>query len=1553
MGLFSAGLTALYARDPSYLSSLQNLPLVPRLSHARTFASGRSVFFGFICLIVILILAYVTNPSEASFRTFLTEQVFRRHLQRLHIEQADENTDIESLNNKSSLTRISDGEGRLYALPSHKALTGSNYGHNPRNQVNKPPRFHFTNRSAVSLQTPAHVYRSYGICTIAVTQDIDTASPFVSRQTCPSDSRTMETSLPMRQVKIRGTWFIGAFGKWWVGGELEISKEDLLAIAVNGNSTVSNQEQQKAQGELKDGRYEIKVLDQSDAFEGKAINGMNKLNLINEIGLSLSGSTLVNASTPTSQLINAPNGTGKKTRSRASTRSIKQTVTPTSSRDSSPAPLGAPGIQSSPVKLSAPPIAPAVNRSSRSNSNANSPAIESDPRHPPDVTKITQEITKSQAAVQELRDQLSSFQSSAFASQAALRLTLEDHRTRKRQEDAMRVELKGRTKVLEESKRNADTRKREADKKLKIAQTAQDSTINRTHRLRTEIEAMKKRMVVGEDRLQRSEDDANKTEAQIQDDMERQKVASKILEDNINALTNQAKQLEETLGQERERLVQLKDECEKLKQIQQKQQQEAALLALQAHQNTIQGLNTYGSMENIGLGGVDPQAQSNSTWNGFNPLQAYTHATYPGHSSVFNPFDQLVTPAQPLRRPSDEMGVLIQEPAVTSSSRFRSLSLGELSTASVPFPTFSPPKDAPTTSHSGFSPFDVDDRNRVTSLPGNSSFSSLSSAVAGLLPANLVDSMETESPVSLIEPPAKLESRNSSESRWRSSIWPFKSETLSKSTAAPAVGSSKRDFDPFDAPKHTSGVADGTSSVPDVIKPSPSVTRKWFSKSATVSLVNPLDPPTQVISAPEAASLASKSRLNPDAKVFSLPKGRSLLSTSLWTQGAGMAMPPPLNVRPTGLHLIPALDDPSSLSSTGSLPLSTAGLTDPMIAKATPATKPRFRSLFSSPFAPSPAEREALQRALEKNLSHDRISVASDGSAEGRMPPSPFGLPPPGASLFDVDEEEGDSGWGSVLKSLSEKKKKNLSASIGHSLDPNTLVELMSSPAADAAAKIELQDKKEEEDAATTQTSSAKPEDLAVPSSETKGDASSASETIAGAPPANNDQTTKDSAAGSGNEKADASEKVNPSPAPAAPVDKQAGTQNSKPAASTHSKSSSLTKSLLNGKVFSKKMNGDPSKRQSPVTGGAAKGAGTGAELSEPKTKKKKKSRGTLWRFFNSCFTPSISQTFQEEPAGKSSVPSTPLKDKKIATASDVKEKPDVVHSKDLSASTAVAVPAKEPTPSRRSSTAAAIPTNDAELVVPPATELLPLTETEGVTSGAVQAPGSTGVENDESEAGATDDERHRPMEDEDDEERLILNGGNGIPIGPDGKEAPLLPPLSKENKGRKCLVLDLDETLVHSSFKLIPSADYVVPVEIEWNWHNVYVIKRPGVDAFLKRMGELYEIVVFTASLSKYADPVLDKLDVHKVVSHRLFRESCYLHKGNYVKDLSQLGRPIGDTIILDNSPASYIFHPNNAVPVSSWFNDPHDTELTDMAPFLADLAEVADIRSVLDGGI
>lgn len=178
---------------------------------------------------------------------------------------------------------------------------------------------------------------------------------------------------------------------------------------------------------------------------------------------------------------------------------------------------------------------------------------------------------------------------------------------------------------------------------------------------------------------------------------------------------------------------------------------------------------------------------------------------------------------------------------------------------------------------------------------------------------------------------------------------------------------------------------------------------------------------------------------------------------------------------------------------------------------------------------------------------------------------------------------------------------------------------------------------------------------------------------------------------------------------------------------------------------------------------------------------------------------------------------------------------------------------------------------------------------------------------------------------------------------------------LGKKDKNfgkKKCLILDLDETLVHSSFKYLRTADFVIPVEIDNQIHHVYVVKRPGVDEFLQKMGKIFEVVVFTASVLKYGDPLLDKLDIHNAVHHRLFRDSCYNYQGNFIKNLSQIGRPLQDTIIIDNSPASYIFHPDHSIPISSWFSDLHDNELLDLVPFLEDLAKPVadDVGLVLD---
>ena len=58
-----------------------------------------------------------------------------------------------------------------------------------------------------------------------------------------------------------------------------------------------------------------------------------------------------------------------------------------------------------------------------------------------------------------------------------------------------------------------------------------------------------------------------------------------------------------------------------------------------------------------------------------------------------------------------------------------------------------------------------------------------------------------------------------------------------------------------------------------------------------------------------------------------------------------------------------------------------------------------------------------------------------------------------------------------------------------------------------------------------------------------------------------------------------------------------------------------------------------------------------------------------------------------------------------------------------------------------------------------------------------------------------------------------------------------------------------------------ISNADFIVPVEIDNVIHQVYVLKRPYVDEFLLRMGELYECVLFTASLAKVSCYIFLKL--------------------------------------------------------------------------------------------
>lgn len=155
-------------------------------------------------------------------------------------------------------------------------------------------------------------------------------------------------------------------------------------------------------------------------------------------------------------------------------------------------------------------------------------------------------------------------------------------------------------------------------------------------------------------------------------------------------------------------------------------------------------------------------------------------------------------------------------------------------------------------------------------------------------------------------------------------------------------------------------------------------------------------------------------------------------------------------------------------------------------------------------------------------------------------------------------------------------------------------------------------------------------------------------------------------------------------------------------------------------------------------------------------------------------------------------------------------------------------------------------------------------------------------------------------------------------------------------------LVLDIDETLVHST---LFRTNYSDIMEMKINYrnkeYNIFVNKRPFVDSFLQNIKDNFEVIAFTASSVEYADPLIDALDPKKeIFKYRLYRNDCTLvNIGNrkaYVKDLSRLQRNLSKVIIIDNSPISYLKHPENAIPITSWCDDENDTCLKDLEPLL-----------------
>jgi len=166
-----------------------------------------------------------------------------------------------------------------------------------------------------------------------------------------------------------------------------------------------------------------------------------------------------------------------------------------------------------------------------------------------------------------------------------------------------------------------------------------------------------------------------------------------------------------------------------------------------------------------------------------------------------------------------------------------------------------------------------------------------------------------------------------------------------------------------------------------------------------------------------------------------------------------------------------------------------------------------------------------------------------------------------------------------------------------------------------------------------------------------------------------------------------------------------------------------------------------------------------------------------------------------------------------------------------------------------------------------------------------------------------------------------------------------------------KLLVLDLDETLVFAG-------DGQPSREPDFRTGPYWVLKRPGLDIFIRECIELFAVGIWTASTEHYAADVVSHIftDAGRPV-FLWSRRRCTLHndpelrESYWIKDLKKLrrrGYRLEDIIFVDDDRRNLSRNYGNLVCVSAYMGGLNDNELPALMKFLSMLAEVPDVRTV-----
>ncbi|EGR33377.1 hypothetical protein IMG5_055200 [Ichthyophthirius multifiliis] len=142
-------------------------------------------------------------------------------------------------------------------------------------------------------------------------------------------------------------------------------------------------------------------------------------------------------------------------------------------------------------------------------------------------------------------------------------------------------------------------------------------------------------------------------------------------------------------------------------------------------------------------------------------------------------------------------------------------------------------------------------------------------------------------------------------------------------------------------------------------------------------------------------------------------------------------------------------------------------------------------------------------------------------------------------------------------------------------------------------------------------------------------------------------------------------------------------------------------------------------------------------------------------------------------------------------------------------------------------------------------------------------------------------------------------------------------------------LVLDLDETLIHSNIKQLNSQGFKIFIESKNQIKTYYLHKRQYLEYFLINSAKNYNIYIYTSSQSNYAEEVIKHIDPLNIIKKIFAREYCLVEQNVIKKDLRLLNIDLDRTIMIDNLEANVYKNNQNCIKINDFLGDFNDCEL------------------------